>query len=202
MRRRFLGSVFAAFAAVGLLFATARPAQAWWWGWHHGGWGGGWGWGYPGWGWGYGYGGYPYTGWGYWGYPYYAGYYYPYYYPYSYGYYSPYAYSYAATPTYAYAPATSPATSTQTQAFYYAPVSNDRALLTVEVPTSSAEVWIEGQRMTQGGTVRAFQSPPLENGPRYHYTIRAKWEANGRTHDQTRTVRIEPGRQTTVDFGS
>jgi uncharacterized protein (TIGR03000 family) len=193
-KQRFLPIVFTVLSSIGLLFVTARPAEAW------GRWGGYWGGPYYGY-----YGGYYGAGWG-WGYPY-AGYY-PYrswvysgspyatYYP-SYYYSSVPAYTYGAAPAYTFG---SPSSSAQS--FYYAPSAVDtRAHMTVEVPSPSAQVWLEGQPMTQEGMVRTFVSPPLESGHDYTYTVRARWLQNGSTNDQTKTVRVRTGQDVAVRFG-
>jgi uncharacterized protein (TIGR03000 family) len=178
MMQRFLSVVFLALSSVGLLFVTAGDTQAWgWWGY----WGG---WGYP-------YAGYSYRyrSWGYWGYPY-ASYYYPSYY------YSPYA-TYSFSPgTYTYSPSVS-------QSLYYTPsAADDRAHVTVEVPAPTAQLWLQGQQMMQTGMVRTFDSPPLAPGHNYTYTVRARWLQNGTMNDQTQTVRIRPGQDVNVRFGS
>jgi uncharacterized protein (TIGR03000 family) len=198
-KQRFLPIVFTVLSSIGLLFVTARPAEAWgrwggyWGGPYYGYYGAGWGWGYP-------YAGYasysPYR-WSYWGSPY-ATYYPSYYYPSNYS--SVPAYTYGAAPAYTYAYG-SPGTGSA-QSFYYSPSATDtRAHLTVEVPSSSAQVWLEGRPMTQDGTVRAFISPPLESGHDYTYTVRARWLHNGSANDQTQTVRVRPGQDVVVRFG-
>jgi uncharacterized protein (TIGR03000 family) len=188
-KQRFLTFVFAVLSGVGLLLMTAGPAEAWGrWGGYHGYWGyGGPYYGsYYGWGW----GGGPYYGWG-WGYPYAYSYYSPSYYP---SYYYPSSY-WSSSPAYG------STYSAPVQAAYYSPISNDRADVTVRLPSPDARVWIEGREMSQGGTVRLFESPSLAPGD-YSYTIRARWQQDGRMQDQTQTVRVRPGHGTTVNFGS
>jgi uncharacterized protein (TIGR03000 family) len=149
---------------------------------------------------GYTYGAY-YSPWSgiYWGAPYanyygnygspYATYYLPYSYP---------SYSYLSAPAYTYA---APSTTTA-QSYYYTPsVADNRARVRVEVPSSTAQVWIEGQAMTQQGTVRNFDTPPLETGNRYVYSVRARWLQNGVEKDQTKDVRFQPGQDVSVRFG-
>jgi hypothetical protein len=62
-----------------------------------------------------------------------------------------------------------------------APVPSDSATaqtdttirISVKVP-ANAQLWFDGSKMTSTGTVRTFQSPPLNPG-RYTYVIRARW---------------------------
>jgi uncharacterized protein (TIGR03000 family) len=193
IRQRFLPFVLALVSGVGLFLASASPAHAWGGRWGYGYWGGpyyGWTWGYPYAGYyGYGYSPYsyyPYSWWGYGGSPYATLYQPSYYYP--------------SLATYAYGPAY-PAT-VQTTSYYPPSAPDNSVYLTVEVPSPAAQVWIEGQQMRQDGTVRTFESPPLEPGYAYTYTLRARWQGNGGTRDQTQTVRVRAGRNAVVRFGS
>ena len=77
----------------------------------------------------------------------------------------------------------------------------DTALVNVRLPDAGAEVWIEGKATRQQGTEREFISPPLDPARTYTYEVRARWtDSNGQAHDETRTVRVQPGQQVTVDF--
>jgi uncharacterized protein (TIGR03000 family) len=88
------------------------------------------------------------------------------------------------------------------QSSYYAPsISDNHAQVTVEVPSPATELWIEGQQMKQGGLVRTFETPPLQPGYKYAYTVRARWLRNGEATNQTRTVRFQPGQDMVVRFG-
>src|SRR5262249_12489553 len=55
---------------------------------------------------------------------------------------------------------------------------------------------------TRTGTQRVFDSPPLDPGSRYTYSIRARWTEDGRPVDQTRRVSGTAGAQIRVDFTS
>jgi uncharacterized protein (TIGR03000 family) len=135
-------------------------------GWHdhafHGGWYGGYHRGY-----------WPYHGFSYC--PFYYGYSRPYYYSYT----EPYYYSYAQPYDYSYAPT------------YVTPSYNDfpmieeqetvspadtaqPAYVEVQVP-AAAQLWFEGVRMNQTGTIRDFVSPALQPGRTFTYDIRAQW---------------------------
>jgi uncharacterized protein (TIGR03000 family) len=74
-----------------------------------------------------------------------------------------------------------------------------RVGLTVHVP-AGADVWIEGAKTQQTGAVRHFESPRLESDQRYRYTVRARWQENGKVKDQTRQIPVTAGARATVDF--
>jgi uncharacterized protein (TIGR03000 family) len=197
-KQRFLPGVLLALSSLGLLFVSAGSADAW------GGYGYGSGPSYGGWGWMSAYNSYPYGGYTYgayyspwsgiyWGAPY-ANHYGNYGSPYA-TFYLP--YTYRGAPGYTYA---APSTTTTQSAYYTPSVADNRARVTVEVPPT-AHVWIEGQAMTQQGTVRKFNTPPLETGHQYTYAIRASWLQNGVVNDQTQNVRFQPGQDAAVRFG-
>jgi uncharacterized protein (TIGR03000 family) len=75
------------------------------------------------------------------------------------------------------------------------------ARITVIVP-ADAEVFFDGNPTKQTGTQRVFDSPPLKPGSRYTYSVRARWTADGRPVDQTRSVPVRAGAQIRVDFTS
>ena len=159
-------------------------------GYRHEGYGRGFGF-YPGFGYGY------YPGYGYGGYGGYGGYYgYP-------GYDSSYAYpDYSAynPPVTDYQSFYPPDTSAAPPASTAAGTSSTDALVRVRVSDPNAEIWVEGAATRRRGTVREFESPPLEPDRAYHYDIRARWTENGQTFDQTKTVTIHAGDRVTVDF--
>jgi len=72
------------------------------------------------------------------------------------------------------------------------------ATITVLVPNVDAEVWFDGSPTTQRGMERMFHSPGLQQGG--FYTIRARWNENGRAMDQQRQVQVQPGQSVTVNF--
>ncbi|MGE3803313.1 MAG: TIGR03000 domain-containing protein [Gemmataceae bacterium] len=157
------------------------------------GYGYGYGLGYPGY---YGYypGYRPYYGYGYSGY--YPSYrYYNYYTPrvivptyvpsYNYSYSSP---SYSV-PLYSSQPARQPSYS----------VPDNAALITVNVP-AGAEIWFSGDKTSQTGTTRRFETPALEPGSNYSYSVRARWTENGKERDETKKVAVHANDRLTVDF--
>jgi len=77
---------------------------------------------------------------------------------------------------------------------------NDSAAhLEVRVP-ANAEVFFEGHKTAQTGTVRHFVSPSLDANQNYTYTVRAHWNENGQDIDRTKQVTVRAGQAETVDF--
>ncbi len=69
----------------------------------------------------------------------------------------------------------------------------------VRLPDPTAEVWVEGKKQSTRGEVRTYKSPPLTPGE-YRYTIRARWEKDGRKMTRKRTVVFRAGERVRVDF--
>jgi uncharacterized protein (TIGR03000 family) len=148
-----------------------------------GGWGGnGLGWG----GWGYGYGGYPlgayayspmYSSWG-WGTPFTSGG----------GYFTP----------------------GMNQSFYYNPAASmppranpaNEARLVIHLPPQ-AKLTIDDYPTMSRSDTRVFNTPPLEPGKTYTYTLRAEINRDGRFVRETKTVEVKAGELTevTLRFG-
>jgi uncharacterized protein (TIGR03000 family) len=80
------------------------------------------------------------------------------------------------------------------------PDLNTTARLDLRVP-ADATVWVEGVQMTQTGTLRTMISPSnLEPGKIYHYTVKAQWTANGQQVTEQRTINVQPGLASLIDF--
>ncbi len=77
--------------------------------------------------------------------------------------------------------------------------AKDCACIYVKVP-ADAEVWLEGRRMSQGGEVRKFLSPPLAPQQHYVYKIRARWKQGTGRLEQLREVRVVRGENILVTF--
>jgi uncharacterized protein (TIGR03000 family) len=75
------------------------------------------------------------------------------------------------------------------------------AYITIHVPLN-ATVWFEGIKTTQTGKVRQYQSPSLEPGYDYQYSIRASWIENGQEVNETRQLNVAAGRVIAVDLSS
>src|SRR5437879_6035071 len=82
----------------------------------------------------------------------------------------------------------------------YARDSGNSVAVRVNVPTSEASLWVEGETTQQKGRERAFISPPLQAGRTYFYDIRATWMENGRQVSRQKTVRIRLGQEVMVNF--
>jgi len=141
------------------------------------------------------YGGYPYD-YGYGGYPYYYG-----------GYSAP-DYSYQDVQPYVVAPDYSdysggnPTTPSVPPTMNTVPstTTDTTAHLDVMVP-DSAQVWVEGAKTQQTGSLRHFVSPALTPGQNFTYDIRARWtDENGNVVDRTRHVPVHAGGQVMVNF--
>ena len=78
--------------------------------------------------------------------------------------------------------------------------SGGSLVLSVRVPQPAAEVYIDGVKMTQTGTDRLFESPPLEAGQSYQYEVTAKWVQGGATVEQKKLATGKPGEVVRVEF--
>ena len=74
-------------------------------------------------------------------------------------------------------------------------------LISVTVPQPAAEVFVDGKKTGQTGTDRTFESPPLEAGKMYKYTVTARWVAGGQVVETTKEVTGAAGEVVRVDFG-
>src|SRR5262249_8299730 len=102
--------------------------------------------------------------------------------------------AYASVPgasTYS-SPATYPAAPT-------APLDDNAVYIRVQVPPD-AEVWIEGQKMTQKGPFALSASPPVTPGSPYVYHIRAPWKEDGQDIDEVREATVYAGSKVGIDF--
>jgi uncharacterized protein (TIGR03000 family) len=72
------------------------------------------------------------------------------------------------------------------------PVEPTRARLHLEVP-AEARLYINGRLMRTASAVRAFDTPPLEPGRAYSYTLRAEVVRGGKTVSDTREVEVRAG---------
>jgi uncharacterized protein (TIGR03000 family) len=73
------------------------------------------------------------------------------------------------------------------------------AIVQVEVP-ANASVWFGGAQTKQGGTLRTYETPPLESGYAYHYDVKARWEQDGKAVERTQRIEVYPGGRITVTF--
>jgi uncharacterized protein (TIGR03000 family) len=77
--------------------------------------------------------------------------------------------------------------------------SGTSAVININVP-QSAELRIQGRKMTMTGGERQFVSPPLDPGQRYSYNVTATWNENGKPITQTQRVIVRAGDRTGVTF--
>jgi uncharacterized protein (TIGR03000 family) len=81
----------------------------------------------------------------------------------------------------------------------YSGPSETTAHITVGLP-ADARLWFGNTLATATGSVRDFESPPLEPGTRYTYTVTATWKENGREVTQTQRVPFAAGAYVEVRF--
>jgi uncharacterized protein (TIGR03000 family) len=121
------------------------------------------------------------------------------YYPGFYGVYGPSYYSYDDVPSYRDTNVIY-TTSSNGPAAPSAPAA-DRAYMTIQLPVDKADVWIEGVKSVQEKAAQEYMSPPLEEGRKYYYEIRARWtDAKGKSVEAKRSFPIYPGKPVLIDF--
>lgn len=81
------------------------------------------------------------------------------------------------------------------------PSRGDTAEIMLRVPPD-AEVWIEGVKMQQQGSVRRYVSTRLDAGQLYAYEIRAVWMEAGRPAEQILEVNVRAGDRLNLTFAS
>jgi uncharacterized protein (TIGR03000 family) len=79
------------------------------------------------------------------------------------------------------------------------PVEKATANITVLLP-DDAELFFEDVATKQTGGERHFVTPELEVGKAYSYKVVARWQENGKTVEQTRSVEVTAGADVKVDF--
>jgi uncharacterized protein (TIGR03000 family) len=73
------------------------------------------------------------------------------------------------------------------------------ATVIVELP-ADAKLTIDGEATTSTSATRVFQTPELEPGKTFHYTLRAQVERDGKLQSVTRRVEVRAGEQTRVSL--
>jgi len=79
-------------------------------------------------------------------------------------------------------------------------ISSSQVALDIRVPTTSAEVFVNGEKISATGTMRTFTSDNLTAGQTYEYKVKGKWTENGKEMSRERTVKVTPGQRTMVDL--
>jgi uncharacterized protein (TIGR03000 family) len=80
-----------------------------------------------------------------------------------------------------------------------APEDENAARITVRV-SPGAEIWFDGEKTTQTGSLRRFVSPRIDSDREFTYEIRAHWLEGGREVNRTRNVNFRAGDQLVVSF--
>jgi uncharacterized protein (TIGR03000 family) len=73
------------------------------------------------------------------------------------------------------------------------------AHLDVYLP-ASAELWVNGVRLNQTGSLRLIDSPALDLGRTYSYRVTARWTEDGRDVARTRDVDVVAGDRLALDL--
>jgi len=78
--------------------------------------------------------------------------------------------------------------------------SGDVAHVTVRLP-ADAQLYVDGVLCTLSPSpVRSFDTPKLEFGHKYSYTLKAEVVRNGNTRSESQRVLLEPGKDVNVEF--
>jgi len=78
---------------------------------------------------------------------------------------------------------------------------DNQAVVVINLPTTAAVVWIDGQKLESGlSATRVYTTPQLEPGSEYTYTVKAQWVRLGSNVSQEKTVQVEAGKTSVVDF--
>lgn len=73
------------------------------------------------------------------------------------------------------------------------------ARVVVKLP-AEARLWVDQAPCPLEGTERAFNTPALEPGQRYVYTLRVELDRDGRRAEETRRVPLVAGQRVEVNF--
>jgi uncharacterized protein (TIGR03000 family) len=76
---------------------------------------------------------------------------------------------------------------------------DNRAHIWLRVP-ADAEVWFNGAKTKQTGTLRYFFSPPLTAGKDYSYQVQVRWRKDGKPIEQKRRIGVRAGESLQLDF--
>jgi uncharacterized protein (TIGR03000 family) len=73
------------------------------------------------------------------------------------------------------------------------------ARITVRVP-EDARLFVDDVACPLTSATRAFDTPVLQPGREYYYTLRAEITRNGERRTESKRVVVAPGRRVTVEF--
>jgi uncharacterized protein (TIGR03000 family) len=77
----------------------------------------------------------------------------------------------------------------------------DRARLVVKLP-KNANLFVDGVKLEGNQPVRSFNTPTLEQGTEYVYTIKAELNRDGKAISDSKQVHIRAGKKFEVDFSN
>lgn len=75
------------------------------------------------------------------------------------------------------------------------------AHITVNLP-SDARLWVDDVVCPLTSSTRSFDTPVLQPGQKYYYTLKVEVDRNGQTLSEARRVYVAAGQQVSVDFNS
>jgi uncharacterized protein (TIGR03000 family) len=78
--------------------------------------------------------------------------------------------------------------------------SRNTAEITIILPVADAEVTVEDYPVRTGGPRRVLESPELQPGKLYTYTITATWKQGEETVRKKKQVTVQAGSRVVVDF--
>jgi uncharacterized protein (TIGR03000 family) len=73
--------------------------------------------------------------------------------------------------------------------------------VTIKLP-AQARLWVDQVPCPLEGTVRSFDTPVLQPGQRYFYTLRIEVERDGQRVEESRRVPFAAGQRVEVDFNT
>jgi len=79
------------------------------------------------------------------------------------------------------------------------PEREEAALLNVKLP-DDARLFVDGVLCPLTTGERTFDTPALERGKTYHYTLKAELTRGGKTVSETQVVEVEAGKRVAVEF--
>lgn len=82
-------------------------------------------------------------------------------------------------------------------AFY--PTASDAAVLVVNLP-ADATLTIDGQKTESTGPRRVLVSPSLPQGKEFTYELKARIMKDGKSSEETKTVKVKAGQEIPVNF--
>jgi uncharacterized protein (TIGR03000 family) len=78
--------------------------------------------------------------------------------------------------------------------------AGDQATVVVQLP-ADARMWVDGQAADLTSATRSFQTPALDKGRDYYYTVRAEATRDGKVLSQSQRITVRAGQVSRVDFG-